>query len=95
VQQKEVEKKADSRASGDKKQYLDSGIRYSCRFDISIDSEKEFQVVRRLTGAKGCNMKRIIELCGRNANSKDKDAEIYGDAGDDNSGLSKDQDGMA
>ena len=30
-----------------------------------IDNEEEFHVARRLIGAKGCNMKRIIELCNK------------------------------
>ena len=47
----------------------------TCRFEIQIDNDKEFQVARKIIGAKGCNMKRIIECCNqhiksdRNANS--------------------------
>ena len=44
--------------------------KYTCRFDIQIDNEKEFQVARRLIGAKGCNMTRIIELCNKGMNNK-------------------------
>jgi len=37
------------------------GVRkHTCRFLIGIDNDKEFQVVRRIIGAKGTNMKRIV-----------------------------------
>merc|ERR1719446_631818 len=38
------------------------GVRkYTCRFLIGIDNCKDFQVVRRIIGAKGSNMKRIVK----------------------------------
>lgn len=38
------------------------GVRkYTCRFLIGIDNDQEFQVVRRIIGAKGTNMKRIVK----------------------------------
>lgn len=38
------------------------GVRkYTCRFLIGIDNDKDFQVVRRIIGAKGSNMKRIVK----------------------------------
>jgi len=38
------------------------GIRkYTCRFLIGIENDKEFQVARRIIGAKGVNMKRIFK----------------------------------
>jgi hypothetical protein len=49
----------------------DTTIKYTCRFDIQIPNDKEFQVARRLIGAKGCNMKRIIENCSKDMNSQD------------------------
>jgi len=37
------------------------GVRkYTCRFMISIENDKEFQVARRIIGAKGVHMKRIV-----------------------------------
>jgi len=37
------------------------GVRkHTCRFLIGIDNDREFQVVRRIIGAKGANMKRIV-----------------------------------
>mmetsp|Transcript_11524 Transcript_11524/g.11849 ORF Transcript_11524/g.11849 Transcript_11524/m.11849 type:complete len:379 (-) Transcript_11524:158-1294(-) len=38
--------------------------KYTCRFEILLDNDKEFQIARKLIGAKGCNMKRIVETCG-------------------------------
>ncbi len=33
----------------------------TCRYDIQIHNERDFQVARRIIGSKGSNMKRIIE----------------------------------
>jgi hypothetical protein len=47
--------------------------KYTCRFEIQIENDKDFQVARRLIGIKGCNMKRIIEKCnGSPKGGKDK-----------------------
>jgi len=40
--------------------------KYTCRFEILIDNDKEFQIARKLIGSKGCNMKKIVETCGSN-----------------------------
>ncbi len=53
-----------------------SNAKYTCRYDIQIENEKEFQVARKLIGAKvkykflqkGCNMKRILEMCTKGTN---------------------------
>lgn len=38
------------------------GVRkYTCRFLIGIVNDKDFQVARRIIGAKGANMKRIVK----------------------------------
>lgn len=37
--------------------------KYTCRYDIQIENEKDFQVARRLIGSKGCNMKKIVDAC--------------------------------
>jgi len=39
--------------------------KYTCRFEIQIENDKEFQVARRLIGAKGCNMKKILDTCSK------------------------------
>lgn len=41
----------------------DQSQKYTTRFDIQIENEKEFQVARRLIGPKGVNMKNIVEKC--------------------------------
>lgn len=44
-----------------------SNVKYTCRFDIQIENDREFQVARRLIGAKGINMKKIIDKCVKDA----------------------------
>jgi len=39
---------------------MKAGKKYTCRFIIGIDNDKEFHVARRLIGVKGTNMKRIV-----------------------------------
>jgi hypothetical protein len=39
------------------------GPKFTCRFDIQIENDKDFQVARKLIGSKGCNMKKIVEMC--------------------------------
>lgn len=50
---------------------LKSG-KYTCRFEILIDNDKEFQIARKLIGSKGCNMKKIVETCAGNEPSEVK-----------------------
>lgn len=38
-------------------------VKYTCRYEIQIENEKEFQVARKIIGSKGFNMKKIIDLC--------------------------------
>ena len=35
--------------------------KFTCRFEIGIENDKEFQVARRIIGQKGSNMKRIVK----------------------------------
>lgn len=42
--------------------------KYTCKFEIQIENDAEFQVARRLIGAKGYNMKKIVELCSKDNN---------------------------
>ena len=37
--------------------------KFTCKFEILIPNDQEFQVVRRLIGSKGCNMKKIVDSC--------------------------------
>lgn len=38
-----------------------SNMKFTCRYEIQIQNDKEFQVARKLIGSKGSNMKKIIE----------------------------------
>jgi len=47
---------------GDRQGSNTKGVRkYTCRFIIGIENDKDFQVARRVIGAKGANMKRIVK----------------------------------
>lgn len=37
--------------------------KYTCRFEIGIENDKDFYVARRLIGPKGAQMKRILMAC--------------------------------
>lgn len=43
-------------------QTKDGGLTYVCKVEINIDPDDEFDVVRRIQGAKNCNFRRIIEF---------------------------------
>jgi|Transcript_29317 hypothetical protein len=45
---------------GDSKSSVKGVRKYTCRFIIGIENDKDFQVARRVIGAKGANMKRIV-----------------------------------
>mmetsp|Transcript_140214 Transcript_140214/g.364424 ORF Transcript_140214/g.364424 Transcript_140214/m.364424 type:complete len:497 (-) Transcript_140214:141-1631(-) len=50
-------------AMGDSKPpHVKGAKKYTCRFLIGIENDKEFQVARRLIGSKGANMKRIVRV---------------------------------
>jgi hypothetical protein len=38
----------------------DGQRKFTCRFEIGIDNDKDFQVARRIIGQKGMNMKEIV-----------------------------------
>ena len=42
-----------------------SNIKYICKFYLQIEGDKEFQIIKRIIGAKGCNLKRIIDYCSK------------------------------
>jgi hypothetical protein len=44
---------------------------YTCKYEILIPNDKNFQIVRRLIGNKGCNMKNIVNQCKTSNNIKD------------------------
>lgn len=45
----------------DKAAHMKGARKYTCRFLIGIENDKDFQVARRLIGSKGANMKRIVK----------------------------------
>jgi hypothetical protein len=44
-------------------------LKYTCKYEIQINNEKDFQVARRIIGPKGYNMKRVIEMCQKRINN--------------------------
>ena len=40
-----------------------NGGKCTCKYEILISNDKDFQIARRLIGSKGCNMKKIINEC--------------------------------
>ena len=46
--------------------------KYTCKYEILIANDKDFQVARRLIGSKGCNMKNIVNSCKSSPNESDK-----------------------
>jgi hypothetical protein len=38
-------------------------IKFTCKYEIQIENDRDFQVARKIIGPKGCNMKKIIEIC--------------------------------
>jgi len=51
-------------------------IKYNCKFIIQIDNDDEFRVCRRVIGAKGCNMKKIIEEVCMRTGGKANDVKL-------------------
>jgi len=49
-----------SLASSHAREYSPGMRKFTCRFDIPIDNDKEFQIARRVIGKSGANMKRIV-----------------------------------
>ena len=45
--------------------------KFTCKYEILIPNDKDFQVARRLIGSKGCNMKRILNECKQSNNIND------------------------
>ena len=42
-----------------------TNIKYICKFYLQIEGDREFQIVKRIIGAKGSNLKRIIDYCSK------------------------------
>ena len=46
--------------------------KYTCKYEILIANDKDFQIARRLIGSKGCNMKNIVNACKSSPDDSDK-----------------------
>lgn len=49
------------RAIDNRAQHVKGVRKYTCRFLIGIENDKDFQVARRIIGSKGTNMKKIVK----------------------------------
>eukprot|EP00928_Gymnodinium_smaydae_P039483 TRINITY_DN26968_c0_g2_i1.p1 TRINITY_DN26968_c0_g2~~TRINITY_DN26968_c0_g2_i1.p1 ORF type:complete len:582 (+),score=156.74 TRINITY_DN26968_c0_g2_i1:140-1885(+) len=49
-----------SKEADEPKAHVKGVKKYTCRFIIGIENDKDFQVVRQIIGPKGANMKRIV-----------------------------------
>ena len=52
-------------------------IKYTCKYEILIPNDKDFQIARRLIGSKGCNMKKILEECKKIQKLSDKSEQNF------------------
>ena len=41
-----------------------------CKFFVQIENESGFQISKRICGAKGCNIKKIVDFCSKGPNGK-------------------------
>ncbi len=57
-----------SNSSNDEKNFG----KYTCKYEILIANDKDFQIARRLIGKQGCNMKNIINECKSSPSESDK-----------------------
>lgn len=48
-------------SQGERMPHVKGVRKFTCRFLIGIENDKEFQVARRIIGPKGANMKRIVK----------------------------------
>ena len=47
-------------SNSDSRQGIEQLRKFTCRFEIGIENDKDFQVARRIIGQKGINMKNIV-----------------------------------
>ncbi|EGR29646.1 RRM domain and KH domain protein [Ichthyophthirius multifiliis] len=47
-----------------------NNLKYTCRYEIQIQNDKDFQIARKIIGSKGENMKSIIKKCIDASNQK-------------------------
>jgi len=44
-------------------------LKFTCKYEIQIENDKDFQVARKIIGSKGYNMKKIIDVCQKKMNN--------------------------
>jgi len=66
--EKEPAKRKSSTKTNEGKKEKDKSLneKYTCKFEIQIENDNEFQVCRKIIGSKGCNMKNIVDICKSN-----------------------------
>jgi hypothetical protein len=37
--------------------------KFTCKYEIQIETDRDFKIARKIIGPKGCNMKKVIEIC--------------------------------
>lgn len=37
--------------------------KFTCKYEVQIEGDRDFKIARKIIGPKGCNMKKIIEIC--------------------------------
>lgn len=42
--------------------FTNNTSKFTCRYDVMIENVKNFQIAKKIIGAKGCKMKRILDL---------------------------------
>ena len=51
--------KSNSSANNDEKNFN----KYTCKYEILIANDKDYQIARKIIGSQGCNMKNIVNQC--------------------------------
>jgi len=64
VEKEPAKRKSSAKTNEGKKEKEKSmNEKYTCKFEIQIENDNEFQVCRKIIGSKGCNMKNIVDTC--------------------------------
>lgn len=50
--------------------------KFTCRYDINIENDRQFEVSKRIIGTQGCNMKTILQSVQRETFCKEKDVKL-------------------
>lgn len=53
--------------------YTPTVSKLTCRYEVKIENDKNFQVAKKIIGSGGCNMKKIIEAATHKYNKNSRD----------------------